>query len=215
MSEAKKDSAPVEAKPLEAKVDEVAVRLASASEQALAQSAKAEGDIIASQRLDVYATAGLAHLETIKCGKAIIDHACEVRGVASTWTVSYYEDQIDTITTRVRATHPELFVNFDAISEKQSPPSKNRERIHTRILVGLVAQSLAALIGEKVWSLPYRLVANYLGRRPRVQVLEAGCRWRASRRERRVSEDSALSRRRWQVDVGQFLECSEGALRWH
>jgi hypothetical protein len=159
MSESK-DSAPAP-KP-EAKIDEIAVRLANASEQALVASAKAEGDILSSQRLDVYAKAGIAHLESIRCGKASIDHECEVRGVASSWNPSCYEATIDSITKRVRAAHPELFTNFDALAEKPVKSSHANERIHTRILVGLVAQSLAALIGEKVWSLPYRLVANYL-----------------------------------------------------
>lgn len=145
-------------------VDQRALKLASDSENAIAASAQAEADIAASQTLEVYAKAGRAHHESIKLGKAEIDYSCEKRGVPSIWTGSDYDTVIDTITRRVRAMNPELFMDFDAIKEDGKTPkaSNSSERIHTRILVACVADALVALISDKVWKLPYRLVANYL-----------------------------------------------------
>ena len=101
-------------------------------------------------------------MESIKCGKASLDYESERDGVASKWMPSSYDDVIDSITRRVRATNPELFADFDALKEKSSAPSKNRERIHNRVLVGMVADALVPLLGDRTWEIPYRLVANYL-----------------------------------------------------
>ncbi len=143
-------------------VDEKAVKLANLEEDALKRSAQAESKIAASQSLRTYAEAGKAHLESIKCGKASLDYESERDGVASKWMPSSYDDVVDSITRRVRATNPELFADFDALKEKSSAPSKNRERIHNRVLVGIVADALVPLLGDRTWEIPYRLVANYL-----------------------------------------------------
>ena len=69
--------------------------------------------------------------------------------LSTTWTPAHYDDVIDSITRRVRAENPELFENFDALKEKPSNPSHSRERIHERVLVGLVADALVTLIGDR------------------------------------------------------------------
>ena len=154
------DVKPAEVKP--AVVDERAVDLANQCESAIQMSAKAESDIAASHSLETYAKAGRAHFETIKCTKASLDYGREKAGLTSSWNASEYENVVDSITRRVRATNPELFENFDAIKEKPSAPSLNRERIQARILVALVADALLPLVGEGIWRLPYRIFFNYL-----------------------------------------------------
>jgi hypothetical protein len=152
-----------EPKPEPVKVDERAVKLANAQETNLAKSAALEGQIEANKKLRVYAKAGLQHAETVRSWKASKDYEAERNGVASSWNASWYKDAIGQITTRVRATNPELFEDFSALDEKPSKaPSNSNERIHTRLKVGLVYKALVALIGDKVGELPYRTVANYL-----------------------------------------------------
>jgi hypothetical protein len=143
-------------------VDQMAVKLANLEEEALKRSAQAESKIVASQSFKTYSDAGNAHLESIKCGKASLDYESERDGVASKWMPSSYDDVIDSITRRVRATNPEVFADFEALKEKSAAPSKNRERIHNRVLVGMVAEALVPLLGDRTWEIPYRLVANYL-----------------------------------------------------
>ena len=165
MATEEKVEAPVEVKPAEVKpvvIDERKMRLMSACEVAIEASARAEADIAASKSLKTYAAAGLKHAETIRCEKAFVDYDCEKRGVATEWTPACYEKAIDKITRWSLVLSPELFGDFEALKEKSAPPSKNRERVHTRILVGLVSAALEAVLGEAVWLLPYGLVANYL-----------------------------------------------------
>jgi hypothetical protein len=147
-------------------VDTRAISLAKAQEDALAASARAEADIEASKSLATYSAAGLKHRDTILSYKASEDYACEKRGVATTWTPAIYDSAIGQITVRMRATNPEMFLDFDALKEdkerSKKAPSNSNERIHSRLMVGVVAELLVSIIGEKVWSLPYRVVANYL-----------------------------------------------------
>jgi len=153
----------VEAPKVEApKVDERAVSLANQFEGALAKSAQAEGEILAKQTLRTYAAAGNAHLDTIRCGKASIDYQCEKNGVTSSWTASDYESQVDKITTRVRAAHPELYESFDALREKPKSTKLGRGEIYRHILAGVVSTHLVELVGDGVLDLSYRTVRNYL-----------------------------------------------------
>jgi hypothetical protein len=161
--ETKVEGTSTEVKPEPKPVDERAVSLANAQETALARSAQLEGEIEASKTLAVYAAAGLAHVETVKCWKASIDYSCEKRGVTTSWNPAQYDSAIGQITIRVRATNPELFEDFDALNEKSTkPPSLSNERISTRLRVGILYNLLVDLIGDKVGKLPYRLAANYL-----------------------------------------------------
>lgn len=152
------DTPKVEAKP----VDERAIKLATSQEIALTRSATLESEIEAGKKLRVYAVAGIAHAETVRCWKASCDYTCEKNGVATSWNPAKFDDAISQITVRVRSVMPEVFENFDALSEKSGNPSKTNERISTRLRVGLVYQALVTLVGERVGELPYRIVANYL-----------------------------------------------------
>lgn len=168
--ETKTEEKPVEEKPVEGTptpeakpIDERALSLAEHKRVALEASTKAEGEIEAAKTLAIYAKAGNAHVETVRCWKASIDYACEKRGVASSWSPAEFDSAISQITIAIRASNPELFENFEHLNEKASNrPSKANERISTRLRVGIVYNCLVSLMGEKAGQLPYRLAANYL-----------------------------------------------------
>ena len=76
-----------------------------------------------------------------------------------------YDQNIDSITNMVRATNPELFEGFRRLQGKVIDIGSQQEpaaQLAPAILVFMVADSLVSVVGEGVWSLPYRLFANYL-----------------------------------------------------
>lgn len=138
-------------------VDARAVQLASEQEAALSASVAREGEIEAGKKLSFYALAGIAHAATACAWKASMDYADDAKGVAHRWNSQWYKDAIGQITTRLRATNPEIFAD-----DEGKATSQGHERINVRLKVGLMYNELKSLIGEKVGNLPYRIVANYL-----------------------------------------------------